>query len=207
MQPLIRRIFLPPVAAALLGFVAAGTALAGTPTGTVSVFNADGTPAGATVCDFYVVFNPVAGGEDGTWRLRNASLGAVAEGDYHITATESDREPDTGTFSVPNGTYKFLWDSEPAIDSSHLEITIVVSCEAGPTETPFQSVAEITDVPTTVPTSHPTGGVGPLLTLPNTAAMDDARPDTGAWLGAVALITGLAGFLVVLTPRRRRQQR
>jgi hypothetical protein len=206
MQP-IRRILLPPVAAALLGLAAAGTALGGSPSGTVSVFNADGTPAGATVCDFYVVFNPVTGGEHGAWKLRNSSQGVVEQGDYHITATESDREPDTGSFSVPNGTYKLLWDNEPTVDSSHSEITVVVACEAGGTETPFQTLADFTDVPTSVPTSRPTGGGGPLITLPNTAAMNDASPDTGAWLGAVALITGLAGFVVVLAPRRRRQRR
>jgi hypothetical protein len=209
------------MAAALLGLSAAGTALA-LPAGTVSVFNADGTPAGSTVCRFYFMFNPVAGGEDGAWELRNSSAVVVAAGDYHVTATEGDREPSVGSLSVPDGTYKLLWDDEATVDASRLELTVVVQCAAtaspaptgtpvvtaapAPTgtattgETPFQTVAAATNVAG--------GGVGGVVQQqPNTAAVGDAKPDTGGWLTILAFLAGVVGFVLVLTPRRGRLRR
>ena len=69
MSNVIRRLILPPIAAASLLVAAAGSAVAASPDATVSVFNGDGTPAGATVCAFYVEFSIAAGTEEGTWEI------------------------------------------------------------------------------------------------------------------------------------------
>ena len=206
MSSLLRRLVLPPSAAASLLLAASGAAFAGTPDATVSVFNADGTPAGATVCEFYIQFNPIAGGETGSWDLRDSSTLVVASGDYAVTATDADREPDTGAFALGNGTYRLRWDSESPIDSSNKAMNIVVACvESTPeitvapaTETPAppseapsfeQSQAAETDVPPT---------------QPNTSAVDDSRPDSGSWIGFLSAMAGAIALIVVLTPRKHR---
>ena len=211
MSSLLRRLVLPPIAAASLFVAAAGTALAGTPDATVSVFNGDGTPAGATVCDFYLQFNPVAGGETGSWQLRDSSNAVVESGDYAVTATDADREPDSGVFSLANGTYQLRWDDETPIDSSRMELTIVVQCAAA-TSTPEITLAPATDTPAPA-TDTPAPSFGqsqgaetdvPGPTQPNTSAVDDSRPDSGSWIGFLSALAGALALIVGLTPRTRR---
>jgi hypothetical protein len=205
MASLIRRLILPPIAAASLLVAAAGSALAASPSATVAVFNADGTAAGATVCRFYVEFSTVAGGEEGTWELWDDGANVVDSGSYSVTGSTGDREPDAGTFDLPNGTYTLAWDSEDHIDNSRSEAEIVVSCEA-----PSQSVAIETEVPsqsvgaeTDVPSQSVAAETEPQHTLPDTTALDSqGRPDPGAWTGLIAAILGLGAFILVLTPRR-----
>jgi len=204
MSSLIRRSILPPIAAAALLVAAAGSALAASPSATVSVFNADGTPAGATVCEFYVEFNPLAGGEEGSWELRDDGGAVVDDGSYGVTASTGDRVPDSGSWSLANGTYTLAWDNEDHVDSSRSEAEIVVMCEepsqsvAAETDEPSQSVAADTEKPrqsVAAETDRPT--------LPNTAAFDSGgRPDPGAWTGLIAALLGFAAFVLVLTPRR-----
>jgi hypothetical protein len=216
MASLIRRLILPPIAAASLLVAGAGSALAASPSATVAVFNADGTAAGATVCRFYVEFSTVPGGEEGTWELWDDGANVVDSGSYSVTGSTGDREPDAGTFDVPNGTYTLAWDSEDHIDSSRSEAEIVVSCEAPSqsvaveTEVPSQSVAIETEVPsqsvgaeTDVPSQSVAAETEPQHTLPDTTAVDSqGRPDPGAWTGLIAAILGLGAFILVLTPRR-----
>lgn len=206
MSNLIRRLILPPIAAASLLLAAAGGALAASPSATVSVFNADGTPAGATVCEFYVEFNPVPGGEDGTWELWDGDSNVVDTGSYSVTATTGDRVPDSGSWSLDNGTYTLAWDSEDHVDNSREEQEIVVECAA-----PSQSVAAETDVPSqsvAADTEKPSQDVrdetdAPVRTQPDTASLDSSgRPDPGAWTGLIAAILGVAAFALVLVPRR-----
>jgi hypothetical protein len=202
MTSLIRRLILPPIAAASLVLALAGTAFAGTPDVTVGVFNEDGTPAGDTVCAFSFEFNPIAGGETGTWELRDASDAVVEHGDYSVTTTDGDRTPDSGTFSLDNGTYTLIWDDESPIDKSNQQLQIVVSCETNPATSPEQSLA----AETSVVTQKPGGGVGNVgggPTLPNTSAKGQATGEPSP-LAALLLpaLAGLLALVVVLTPRR-----
>ena len=208
MSRLIRRLILAPIAAASLLVSAAGVALAD-PASTVSVYNADGTPAGATVCEFYFEFNPAPGGESGAWELRDADSTAVESGMYEVTAATGDRQPDAGSFSLPDGTYTVLWDDEPVIDRSNEELDIVVECEdetpAPPTPTFIQSVAADTDAPSQDVADDTDA---PERTLPDTTSFDQpARPDAGAWTGLLLLIAGLAAFVLALTPKRGTHRR
>jgi hypothetical protein len=185
--------------------MAAGGALASEIFSHVAVFNADGTPAGATVCDFYVEFSAVEGGESGDWELRDSGGAVVEHGTYSVTGSAVDRVPDTGTFSLPNGTYKLVWDNESPIDTSKMTLDIVVEC-AAPTATP-------TATPTEAPTfSEDVSGatdVPPRLpTLPNTTTVGQSSgPDQGAWTGVIVAMLALAGLVLVLTPRSRSSRR
>ena len=202
MLRLIRRLLLPPIAAASLLLTAAGVVLA-EPASTVSVFNADGTPAGATVCEFYFEFSSAPGGESGSWELRDDGGAAVASGSYSVTASTGQREPATGSMTFPDGTYTLLWDDEDVIDRSNEELQIVVVCEEPqtPAPTPFQSVEGETDAPT--PFQSVEGETdAPARTLPDTTIDQAARPDTSAWTSLLAVILGLAAFAYVLSPKR-----
>ena len=206
MSRLMRRFILPPLAAASLLVTAAGSALAAEPSATVSVFNGDGTPAGATVCEFYVEFSPVAGGEEGSWELWDDGANVVDQGSYSVTDSMGDRVPDSGTWALDNGTYTLAWDNEDAVDNSRSEIDITVECAAPSqsvaveTEMPSQSVAAETDVPSQ---SVAADTEAPARTLPDTTALDQpARPDPSGWTGLIAAILGLGAFILVLTPRR-----
>ncbi len=214
MSRVVRRLF-PPIAAAFLALAVAGTALAAR--ASVSVFNADGTPAGATVCEFYFEFNPVPGGEAGSWALRDASDATVEQGAYAVTSTEGDRHPDTGSLSLPNGTYLLLWDDEDRIDNSNEELEIVVDCAAAETEAPSQSVLSETDAPsqsvlneTDAPSfGQSVGGIteAPIMTQPDTSAVQGAQPDAVGWSGVLLVLFGALAIVILLTPRRRPDRR
>jgi hypothetical protein len=215
-----RPLLLGPLGAGLLALSAAGTALAG-PEASVSVFNADGTPAGAT--GFYVQFNPLPGGETGSWEIWNSSGTMVADGDYEVTGTDADREPDTGVFDLPNGTYSFIWDDETPIDDSRGRLTIEVACATdtpAPTGTPFQSLAGETDAPTGTPFQSPGGETDAPTsvqsvagetdappTLPDTTALETGRPDSAIWPGIIVIAFSLLAAILVLTPNPRRRNR
>lgn len=211
MSGLVRRLILPPIAAASLLMSATGVALA-EPESAVSVFNDDGTPAGATVCAFYFEFGSAPGGESGSWELRDGSGAAVASGSYSVTGTTGDREPNSGSLTFPNGTYTLLWDDEAVIDNSNETIDIVVDCDDStepptptdtpmPTSTPFQSVEGETDTPTQSIAGETDD---PGRTPPDTAGFaEPARPDATAWTSLLAVILGLTAFVYVLTPHRR----
>ena len=210
MSRLIRRLILPPIAAASLLMSAAGVALA-EPESAVALFNADGTPAGATVCDFYFEFGTAPGGETGSWELRDSGGTAVASGSYSVTASTGHREPASGSMTLPNGTYTLLWDDEGVIDRSNEELQIVVEC-VDDTPVPSQSVAIETDAPSqsvAIETDVPSQSVAadtdvPQRTLPDTTSLDQpARPDPGAWVSLLAVLLGLGAFVLVLTPSRR----
>jgi len=214
MSRVVRRLF-PPIAAAFLALAVAGTALAAR--ASVSVFNADGTPAGATVCEFYFEFNPVPGGEAGSWALRDASDATVEQGAYAVTSTEGDRHPDTGSLSLPNGTYLLLWDDEDRIDNSNEELEIVVDCAAAETEAPSQSVLSETDAPSQSvlsETDAPSFGQSvagiteaPIMTQPDTSAVQGAQPDAVGWSGVLLVLFGALAIVILLTPRRRPDRR
>jgi hypothetical protein len=205
----IRRWVLPPVAAASLLLLAAGTAMADSKS-TVAVFNEDGTPAGATVCEFYVEFSPVPGGESGAWEVRDETGTAVDSGTYTVTADAGDRAPADGAWAIPNGTYTLLWDDEPVIDRSNSEAEVVVECEAAtgtpgtpataaPTPTFQASVGGETDVPETDV---------PNVTQPATSSLNQpSSPDQAAWTAVLLGIFGIAALALILTPRMRRGRR
>lgn len=190
--------------------------MAAIPDANVTVFNDDDTPAGATVCKFYLWFNPTAGGESGFWELRDSTGAIVEQGEYAVTGTEGDREPNTGFFELPDGAYTLLWDDEP-VDLSRKELPIVVDCDAAtsaPTGTPEvtptfqQSVGAETDTPgtdtpgTDTPSQDVGGDTDAPPSLPDTTSLETARPDPGSSWWFVVMLAALLGVLVVLTPRR-----
>ena len=196
----VRRL-LPVALAVPLVLAAAGTASAFIES-TVSVFNADGTPAGETVCEFYIEFNPTPGGETGSYELRAADDSVVASGPYSVTDTEGDREPDAGAWTLDEGRYTLLWDDEEPVDASRLELTIDVDCpEAEPTPTPTP-VATQTAGPTPTGTVQPATGT-PRITPPPTDAVSGG-PSLGGSSAVLVLLAGLSVAALLLAPRRRR---
>ncbi|NJD27176.1 MAG: hypothetical protein FIA92_02640 [Chloroflexi bacterium] len=204
-----RRLFLAPAAAAAIALAGAGAALAGTPVSAVFVFNEDGSPAGATVCAFYVEFGAVEGGESGSWALFDSSDATVESGTYEVTSGEVDRHPASGTFSVPNGTYVLAWDDEPQIDRSRGEVEITVECAAAteapaPTEAPTEGPAQETVAPT-AEAGGDVGGATPLPTLPPTST--DSAPRNPGLSGLLVLLGLVLGAVAVVTPRPHRSPR
>jgi hypothetical protein len=201
----MRRRLLPPVLAVPLALALAGGASAYIES-TLSLFNADGSPAGDTVCEFYMEFNPTPGGETGSWELLASDQSVVASGPYEVTETEGDREPDTGTVALEDGTYLLVWDDETPVDASRREQEIVVECEAEqPSEAPTGS-----ELPVETSSATPGGGVAgatgtPRLTPPPT---DSAGAPSGAATtlpGLLVLIAGIAVGALVTTRRLARR--
>jgi hypothetical protein len=213
MSSLLRRLVVPPLVAASVVLAIAGTALAGTPDVTVSVYNEDGTPADGSVCDFFFEFNELAGGETGAWSLRDSSFAVVAHGAYAVTDTAGDRKPATGAFSLADGTYRLLWDDETPIDSSHRELQIVVSCgsnqTAAPTGTPQQSLAGQTSVASEIPSQNVGGFTSrPQVTLPSTTTDAPGTANTIPWAGLLLpAVAAVLALIVLGTPRRGARRR
>jgi hypothetical protein len=215
------------------GLFGAGAALAA-PTGVTAVIHEGNTEtASTTVCTFHIHLQSnknIAG----DWAIRKVASDPttnVLNGSYD-TASGDDREPDSGTFSLPDGSYTLVWDDEP-IDRSFDRLDFEVACEAAP---PSQSSAPIASQSTapiasssTAPISSelpiasagkpptgskpPTGGVEgvqgtPPRTLPptdlGTAARSSADPrPTLALLGFITL----AALLVTARIGRRQESR
>jgi hypothetical protein len=168
-----------------------------------------------TVCEFHLVAIPGSDDhETGTWEIRDTGGGTVMNGDYETLAGQPDRVPDTGEFSLPEGSYMLAWDSEP-IDRSHREKPFVVECGGvAPTASPSPApTGTASPSPTgtgggggVLPTSgvNPTGGA-PEVTLPPTdsgSSKDGASaPQSGAWSLAAALAV-VAVLVFLATPRR-----
>ena len=209
------------------GLFGAGAALAA-PTGVTAVIHEGNTEtAGSTVCTFHIHFQS---NKDitGDWAIRKVASDPttnVLNGSYD-TASGDDREPDSGTFNLPNGSYALVWDDEP-IDRSFDRLDFEVACGAA---APSQSSAPIASASTapiasssTAPISSvlpiasggqpPNGGVEgvqgtPPRTLPptdlGTAARSSADPrPTLALLGFITL----AALLVTARLGRRKESR
>jgi hypothetical protein len=157
-----------------------------------------------TVCTFHLEAIP-AGTDDhetGNWEIRATGGNIVLSGEYETTGSTGDRIPDTGTFSLADGSYQLLWDSEP-IDTSHWTKAFDVACggAVAPTATPPGAVAPTgTALPTTG--VNPTGAAA--VTLPPTDEDMATRPaayeHSGTWLVAVSL--GVLSALVLLASPR-----
>jgi hypothetical protein len=170
-----------------------------------------------TVCEFHLQVEPGSDAhETGTWRIDDTAGSTVLSGEYETIGNEGDRIPDTGSFSLAEGSYTLFWDSEP-IDRSHQEKDFVVDCggvapTASPTTSPTASPTASPNTGGPGGTAAPTGaalpttganvgGGGSTITLPPTDASVGPAPapaESGsAWsiaivLGAVALIAFLA---------------
>jgi hypothetical protein len=186
-----------------------------------------------TVCAFHL--HAVIDGDDpdgherGFWRITNAAGTVVQEGEFDAFLSAPDRIPDSGTLSLPNGTYNLWWDHEVFVPGgSHREKDFAVVCDQGaPTPTPTGAPTSTpTGAPTPTatgsaqptqsgnpgPTASQTGGVLPTedtspsadLTLPPTdaalAAARAANADSSVWPIAIGLGI-VAGLALLLTPR------
>jgi hypothetical protein len=145
------------------GLFGAGAALAA-PTGVTAVIHEGNTEtASSTVCTFHIHFQSnknIAG----DWAIRKVASDPttnVLNGSYDA-ASGDDREPDSGTFSLPNGHYVLVWDDEP-IDRSFDSLAFDVACEAAP---PSQSSAPIASASTAPIASSSTAPIASSSTAP-----------------------------------------
>ena len=145
------------------GLFGAGAALAA-PTGVTAVIHEGNTEAaGSTVCTFHIHFQS---NKDiaGDWAIRKVASDPttnVLNGSYD-TASGDDREPDSGTFNLPNGSYALVWDDEP-IDRSFDRLDFEVACGAAP---PSQSSAPIASASTAPIASSSTAPISSSSTAP-----------------------------------------
>lgn len=169
--------------AALLAASVSATALAGSPDADVTFYAPDGSSGDTeALCGFYMMFEPVEGGESGYWEIRDSGGDLLEEGHYRVSSTEGDREPTTGWIELLDGDYELWWDDE-RVDGSRREMPFTISCDA-PAPTP---------TPTPTPTTGPTGGVEPTQGTPV-----PTLPPTDGFGAAGVMRSDHAGLLVVL---------
>jgi hypothetical protein len=161
------------------GLFGAGAALAA-PTGVTAVIHEGNTEtASSTVCTFHIHFqsNKNIAGDWAIRKVANDPTTNVLNGSYD-TASGDDREPDSGTFNLPNGHYVLVWDDEP-IDRSFDRLDFDVSCEAAP---PSQSSAPIASASTAPIASSSTAPIASSSTAPISSELPIAsggQPPTG----------------------------
>jgi hypothetical protein len=149
--------------------------------GTVKIHDGAGEPSSEVrnephVCTFHLHFFFADAGDSGTWEIQEWSPGdkgtVVLNGTYLTDANGEDRDPDAGTYSLPDGHYKLFWDGDLDTDKHDKMKVFWVDCgETGvapetPTPTPTPpggGVGPIEGTPTPTP---PEGGVGPIQGTP-----------------------------------------
>ena len=170
--------------------------------GTVKIHEGAGEPASEVrnephVCTFHLHFFFADAGDSGTWEIQEWSPGdkgvVVLQGSYTTDANGEDRDPNAGTYSLPDGHYKLFWDGDLETDKHDKHKVFWVECEdqgaiqetppptpTPPTPTPPSFVS--TPTPPVTPTppgggtgpgdgvptpTPPSGGVGPVEGTPN----------------------------------------
>lgn len=228
--PSRRRVAASLVAGLAMAALSAQVALANVPDSNVVVHNPDGSAASGAVCEFFLTFEPTAGGEEGSWELYDAAGSLVDKGPYAVTAQDGDRVPDSGVFDLANGQYQLWWDDEAPVDSSRQERSITVACEAAASATPpSPSPSAASPSPSPAPASaspspaaaSPSGGVLPTQAAPSggrptAAAITPPATDTAIGsmtpgdassylvaLGALAVVAGCSLALATQARRRR----
>jgi hypothetical protein len=135
---------------------------------------------------------------DGTTVLKGQGGPTDADGKLRV--------PDSGSFSLPNGRYNFLWDDEYPPDGSSGVQSFVVDCQAKATPTPTPT-ATPTETPTETPAATPTDtgtdlGVGGVVA--NAGGITPPPTDTSGGITAKqadngGLVAILIAALSVLT--------
>ena len=168
--------------------------------GTVKIHEGAGEPASEIrtephVCTFHLHFYFADAGDSGTWEIQEWSPGdkgaVVLTGTYTTDENGEDRDPDAGTYSLPDGHYKLFWDGDLDTNKHDKHKVFWVVCPAAtpeqtPAPTPEQTPAqtpEQTPAPTPAPTpdqtpaatpeqtpTPPGGGVGPVEGTPTPTA-------------------------------------
>ena len=121
------------------------------------------------VCTFHLHFFFADAGDSGTWEIQEWSPGdkgtVVLSGTYLTDANGEDRDPDAGTYSLPDGHYKLFWDGD--LDTNKHDKMKVFWVDCGETgvapETPTPTPPTTRSTPTPTP---PGGGVGPIEGTP-----------------------------------------
>lgn len=200
------------IAAPLALALSATPALAGVPDSQVTIVDSQGNPLEEPVCEFHFWFAPVEGGETGSWELYAEDDTLVANGEYAVTTTEGDIEPNGDPLRLDDGTYTLAWDDEAPVDLSREELTVTVDCEeATATPEPTGTVAPATGTPGPTGTVEPaTGTPGPTdrpqVTPPATDIATSETGQPGIGLPVALLALGLVAALALLAPVRRGRQ-
>jgi hypothetical protein len=152
--------------------------------GTVKIHDGAGEPASEVrnephVCTFHLHFFFADAGDSGTWEIQEWSPGdkgkVVLNGEYMTDANGEDRDPDAGTYSLPDGHYKLFWDGDLDTNKHDKMKVFWVDCEESggvapetptPTPPPPGGGAQTPTPPTVTPTPPPGGGVGPVEGTP-----------------------------------------
>jgi hypothetical protein len=144
--------------------------------GTVKIHDGAGEPASEVrnqphVCTFHLHFFFADAGDSGTWEIQEWSPGdkgnVVLIGEYMTDENGEDRDPDEGTYSLPDGHYKLFWDGDLDMNKHDKHKVFWVDCggQGGVSETPTPTPPGNEATPTppgneATPTP-PGGGVGP----------------------------------------------
>ncbi len=201
--------------------------------GTVKIHEGAGEPASETrnephVCTFHLHFFFADAGDSGTWEIQEWSPGdkgtVVLTGEYTTDENGEDRDPDAGTYTLPDGHYKLFWDGDLDTNKHDKHKVFWVDCPATPEQTPAPTPEQTPTPPgggvgpvegTPTPTA-PVGGVAgatatPQTTLPPTDTADQPTAgSTSLWatiliLLAVITTVTLATVPVSATKRGRRR--
>jgi hypothetical protein len=207
--------------------------------GTVKIHEGAGEPASEVrnephVCTFHLHFFFADAGDSGTWEIQEWSPGDKGEpsglsGTYMTDANGEDRDPDSGTYSLPDGHYKLFWDGDLDTNKHDKHKVFWVDCEAqggdvppppgggngggggGPPEgevLPTEGVAPTPPSGGGAPTqgAAPTGGVAgaaatPRTTLPPTDTADQPTSGSaGLWATLLLLIAVITTVSLVTAP-------
>lgn len=177
LRPAIRRIAAAAVPAAfVLATFGAGhvAAIGEAKYGTAAVIDADtgqqtivgGQPQ---VCKFYFEIDMNVSADIVGWKVKEWNAApfdgtTVLKGQGGPTDADGKlRVPDSGSMTLPNGRYNFIWDDEYPPDGSAGVQSFVVDCEpkATPTPTPTPTPPTPTPTATPTPTEEATGGTEP----------------------------------------------
>jgi hypothetical protein len=181
------------LAGGALALAVSGPALAGTPDSWPRFYD---TTAGevqpvdgvVTVCEWWMEFQPLPGGEWGSWELWQGDT-KIDDDPYEVgePGSAADREPTFTNFTLPEGRYLLIWDDEAPVDSSRQELTVVVDCPDAPTPAP-------TDTPAPTGTVAPTDTPAPTGTVAPTESAPPADTPTPTPSGTVLAETGTPAF-------------
>ena len=150
--------------------------------GTVKIHEGAGEPASETrnephVCTFHLHFFFADAGDSGTWEIQEWSPGdkgtVALTGEYTTDENGEDRDPDAGTYSLPDGHYKLFWDGDLETNKHDKHKVFWVECgDEG-------AVSEETPTPPEETPTPPGGGEGPVEGTPTPPEQTPTPPGGG----------------------------